>query len=63
MAFDQWAGRVREFLDSEHELTGEDAEASTAIVSAVRELNLALVPVQCWRAMLMLATVTARRVR
>ena len=26
MAFDQWAGRVREFLDSEHELTGEDAE-------------------------------------
>jgi uncharacterized protein DUF3313 len=25
-AFDQWAGRVREFLDSEHELTGEDAE-------------------------------------
>jgi hypothetical protein len=26
MAFHQWAGRVREFLDSEHELTGEDAE-------------------------------------
>jgi Protein of unknown function (DUF3313) len=26
MALDQWAGRVREFLDSEHELTGEDAE-------------------------------------
>jgi hypothetical protein len=26
MAFDQWAGRVREFLDSEHELTGADAE-------------------------------------
>lgn len=25
-AFDQWAGRVREFLDSEHELTGEDAD-------------------------------------
>jgi hypothetical protein len=25
-AFDQWAERVREFLDSEHELTGEDAE-------------------------------------
>ena len=25
-AFDQWAGRVREFLDAEHELTGEDAE-------------------------------------
>jgi hypothetical protein len=25
-AFDQWAGRVREFLDSEHELSGEDAE-------------------------------------
>jgi hypothetical protein len=25
-AFDQWAARVREFLDSEHELTGEDAE-------------------------------------
>jgi hypothetical protein len=26
LAFDQWAERVREFLDSEHELTGEDAE-------------------------------------
>jgi uncharacterized protein DUF3313 len=26
MALDQWAERVREFLDSEHELTGEDAE-------------------------------------
>jgi hypothetical protein len=26
IALDQWAGRVREFLDSEHELTGEDAE-------------------------------------
>jgi hypothetical protein len=25
-AFHQWAERVREFLDSEHELTGEDAE-------------------------------------
>lgn len=25
-AFDQWAGRVREFLDSEHELSGEDAD-------------------------------------
>jgi hypothetical protein len=25
-AFDQWAGRIREFLDSEHELTGEDAK-------------------------------------
>jgi hypothetical protein len=25
-AMDQWAHRVREFLDSEHELTGEDAE-------------------------------------
>jgi hypothetical protein len=25
-AFDQWATRVREFLDSEHELTGEDAD-------------------------------------
>jgi hypothetical protein len=26
MAFNQWAGRVREFLDSEHELSPEDAE-------------------------------------
>jgi hypothetical protein len=26
IAFDQWAGRVREFLDSEHELSGEDAD-------------------------------------
>ena len=26
IAFDQWAGRVREFLDSEHELAGEDAD-------------------------------------
>jgi len=26
LALDQWAERVREFLDSEHELTGEDAE-------------------------------------
>jgi Protein of unknown function (DUF3313) len=26
IALNQWAGRVREFLDSEHELTGEDAE-------------------------------------
>jgi hypothetical protein len=26
MALNQWAGRVREFLDAEHELTGEDAE-------------------------------------
>ena len=25
-AFDEWASRVREFLDSAHELTGEDAE-------------------------------------
>jgi hypothetical protein len=25
-AFDAWAHRVREFLDTEHELTGEDAE-------------------------------------
>lgn len=25
-AFDEWAGRVREFLDSAHELTGADAE-------------------------------------
>jgi hypothetical protein len=25
-AFDQWAGRVREFLDSAHTLTGQDAE-------------------------------------
>jgi hypothetical protein len=25
MAFDEWASRVRTFLDSEHELTGEDA--------------------------------------
>ena len=25
-AFDEWAGRLREFLDSQHELTGEDAE-------------------------------------
>jgi hypothetical protein len=25
-AFDQWAGRVREFLDSSHTLTGADAE-------------------------------------
>ena len=24
-AFDQWASRVRQFLDSEHELSGEDA--------------------------------------
>jgi Protein of unknown function (DUF3313) len=24
-AFDEWASRVRQFLDSEHELTGEDA--------------------------------------
>ena len=25
-AFDEWASRVREFLDSAHELSGEDAE-------------------------------------
>ena len=25
-AFDEWASRVREFLDSAHELTGADAE-------------------------------------
>jgi hypothetical protein len=25
-AFDEWASRVREFLDAEHELSGEDAE-------------------------------------
>ncbi len=25
-AFDRWASRVREFLDSAHELTGKDAE-------------------------------------
>jgi hypothetical protein len=25
-AFNEWAHRVRSFLDSEHELTGEDAE-------------------------------------
>lgn len=26
LAFDEWASRVREFLDSAHELTGKDAE-------------------------------------
>jgi len=31
MALDQWAGRVREFLDSEHELTGEDAERADKV--------------------------------
>jgi hypothetical protein len=25
-AFDEWASRVREFLDSAHELSGKDAE-------------------------------------
>lgn len=29
-AFDQWAGRLRQFLDSAHELTGEDAKRADA---------------------------------